>query len=126
MIHTFNSATNVCERIISNVVTPKIRFVSFTWFFLKTSTAIGTVELTGFVIIAINAFGQVFAAASHKSRTILAFVLNKSSRVIPQKLILLKIKFKLNLLSKKFKKTSKFIYFFSIIVVYFLLEIISL
>jgi len=42
-----------------------------------------TVELTGFAIIAIIARGQFLAQAETRSATIVAFVLNKSSRVIP-------------------------------------------
>lgn len=76
-------ATNAADRITSSVVTPNMRLGSKTPCFLKISQAIGTVELTGFVMIAIKAFGQFFAAASLKSRTILALVLNRSSRVIP-------------------------------------------
>jgi len=38
---------------------------------------------TGLVIIRIIAFGQYFPQAWTRSRTIEAFVLNKSSRVIP-------------------------------------------
>ncbi|KAF1762769.1 hypothetical protein GCK72_011032 [Caenorhabditis remanei] len=45
--------------------------------------AIGTVELTGLVMMAMRAFGEALAMTAAKSRTIPAFVLNKSSRVIP-------------------------------------------
>ena len=40
-------------------------------------------ELTGLVITRIIAFGQYFPQAWTRSRTIEAFVLNRSSRVIP-------------------------------------------
>lgn len=43
----------------------------------------GTVELTGLQMMSMCAFGETFAAALAKSRTIEALVLNKSSRVIP-------------------------------------------
>lgn len=81
--NTLASATNAADRTTSSVVTPNIRRGSKTPCFLKISQAIGTVELTGFVMIATKAFGQFFAAASLKSRTTLALVLNRSSRVIP-------------------------------------------
>lgn len=51
--------------------------------FFKTSAAIGTHELTGFVIIPTNAFGQFREIAAAISRTIPAFVLKRSSRVMP-------------------------------------------
>ncbi len=47
------------------------------------SEAIGTVEFTGLAIIAMIARGQFFAHAVTRSATIVALVLNKSSRVIP-------------------------------------------
>lgn len=50
---------------------------------MRTSAAIGTVELTGFEMIPINALGQDWAQALIKSLTIDALVLNKSSRVMP-------------------------------------------
>jgi hypothetical protein len=43
----------------------------------------GTVELTGFEMMHIRAVGQNLAQAFAKSRTIEAFVLKRSSRVIP-------------------------------------------
>ena len=43
----------------------------------------GTVELTGFVMMHIIAEGQALAAAAHKLFTMPALVLNRSSRVIP-------------------------------------------
>lgn len=81
--NTLAPATNAADRTTSSVVTPNIRRGSKTPCFLKISQAIGTVELIGFVMIATKAFGQFFAAASLKSRTMLALVLNRSSRVIP-------------------------------------------
>lgn len=51
--------------------------------FFKTSEAIGTHEFTGFVIIPTNAFGQLREIAAAMSRTTPAFVLKRSSRVIP-------------------------------------------
>lgn len=41
-------------------------------------------EPTGLAIMQIKAVGQYFAQALDKSATMLAFVLNKSSRVIPE------------------------------------------
>lgn len=55
----------------------------FSLTFFKTSDAIGTHELTGFVMIPTNAFGQLREIAAAISRTIPAFVLNRSSRVMP-------------------------------------------
>lgn len=51
--------------------------------FFKTSEAIGTVELTGFEMMPISALGATSAAACAKSRTIDAFVLKRSSLVMP-------------------------------------------
>ncbi len=43
----------------------------------------GTVELTGFEMMATQARGQVRATASHRPLTIDALMLNRSSRVMP-------------------------------------------
>lgn len=43
----------------------------------------GTVELTGFVMMQIMAVGEALAAAAHRLFTMPALVLNRSSRVIP-------------------------------------------
>lgn len=51
--------------------------------FLNTSQAIGTQELTGFVIMARMAFGFTSTAASAMVFITFAFELNKSSLVIP-------------------------------------------
>lgn len=51
--------------------------------FFKTSAAIGMVELTGLVMMPMNALGHTLAQAVTKSLTMLAFVLNKSSLVMP-------------------------------------------
>lgn len=59
----------------------KKALVSLTFF--KTSDAIGTHELTGFVMIPTNALGQLREIAAAMSRTIPAFVLKRSSRVMP-------------------------------------------
>ena len=50
-------------RTISRVVTPKILLGLYFPAFLKISDAMGTVELTGFEIIAKHASGQTSAAA---------------------------------------------------------------
>lgn len=55
----------------------------YVYTFFNVSAAIGTHELTGFVIIPTNAFGQLRAIASASVRTTPAFVLKRSSRVIP-------------------------------------------
>ena len=47
--------------------------------FLSTSTAIGTVEFTGFEMIFRSAFGQYFATPMVKSLTIPALILNNIS-----------------------------------------------
>jgi len=67
----------------SSVVTPKRRLGSYVPAFLKTSAAIGTVELTGLLITFTIALGQQFAIPSQRVRTIPALMLNRSSLVIP-------------------------------------------
>ncbi|KAJ6290505.1 hypothetical protein OIU76_028129 [Salix suchowensis] len=79
----FFSATNVFALTTSSVVTPKSFFGSYTPFFFKTSAAIGTVELTGLLIMWMKASGQLSATASTKVFTMLALMLKRSSRVIP-------------------------------------------
>jgi len=81
------SATKVEARTTSRVVTPKILLDvgldtwnhavvighllgSKTPCFLKTSTTMGTVELTGFEMTRTNAFGAVVAMPAARSRTI--------------------------------------------------------
>mmetsp|Transcript_1751 Transcript_1751/g.3175 ORF Transcript_1751/g.3175 Transcript_1751/m.3175 type:complete len:204 (-) Transcript_1751:225-836(-) len=76
-------ATNVLARQTSNVVTPTSFLGLYTPAFLSTSAAMGTVELTGLLMTAIMASGQNSAHPSTRVFTILAFVLNKSSLVIP-------------------------------------------
>lgn len=51
--------------------------------FLRTSQAMGTIELTGLVIMATTALGQTAAMHSVMSRTMVALVLKRSARVIP-------------------------------------------
>jgi hypothetical protein len=50
---------------------------------LKTSAAIGTVLLTGLLMIATHASGQACAMPSHRPATMPALMLNRSSRVMP-------------------------------------------
>ena len=50
---------------------------------MKTSVAIGMVELTGFEMTQIMASGQCWAQAAVGVATIEALVLNRSSRVMP-------------------------------------------
>merc|ERR1719457_320757 len=76
------SATKVFERTTSRVVTPKILLVGLPAF-LYISQAMGTVELTGFEMMQMKASGQTFAQALVSWATMLALVLNKSSRVMP-------------------------------------------
>lgn len=78
-VHT----TKVLALTTSSVVTPKRRLGSYVPAFLKTSAAIGTVELTGLLITFTIALGQHFAIPSQRVRTIPALMLNKSSLVIP-------------------------------------------
>mmetsp|Transcript_6947 Transcript_6947/g.15210 ORF Transcript_6947/g.15210 Transcript_6947/m.15210 type:complete len:204 (+) Transcript_6947:503-1114(+) len=77
------AATKVLARHTSNVVTPSTFFGLYTPIFLRTSAAIGTVEFTGFEMIASVASGQYLPQPSTSVFTMLAFVLNKSSRVMP-------------------------------------------
>lgn len=56
--------------IMSKVVTPHNFLGSYTFFFLRTSAAMGTVELTGFEMMAITASGQNSAQPSTKVLTI--------------------------------------------------------
>ena len=79
----FSSATKVLERMMSSVVTPNRRFLSYTPAFFSTSAAIATVVFTGLVMMPINAFGQVLAIFSTRLRTIPAFTLNRSERSMP-------------------------------------------
>lgn len=51
--------------------------------FFRTSDAIGTHEFTGFVMMPTKAFGQFREMAAAMSRTTPAFVLNRSSRLMP-------------------------------------------
>lgn len=50
---------------------------------LKTSAAMGIVELTGLEMMHTQASGQVDAMAPHSTATMPALMLNRSSRVIP-------------------------------------------
>jgi hypothetical protein len=50
---------------------------------LNTSAAMGTVELTGFEMMATHASGQATAMALHRVATMPALMLNRSSRVMP-------------------------------------------
>lgn len=75
--------TKVLALTTSSIVTPKTRFGSKTPAFLKTSAAIGTVELTGLLIMLTIAFGQHLAIASQRVLTIPALMLKRSSLVIP-------------------------------------------
>lgn len=50
---------------------------------LNTSAAIGTVELTGLLMIATHASGHAAAIPSHRVATMPALMLNRSSRVMP-------------------------------------------
>mmetsp|Transcript_8751 Transcript_8751/g.18845 ORF Transcript_8751/g.18845 Transcript_8751/m.18845 type:complete len:222 (+) Transcript_8751:378-1043(+) len=76
-------ATKVRARTTSRVVTPKRRFGSYTPAALRISAAMGTVELTGLEMMRKQALGQALAACLMRLATMLAFVLNKSSRVMP-------------------------------------------
>mmetsp|Transcript_35815 Transcript_35815/g.41783 ORF Transcript_35815/g.41783 Transcript_35815/m.41783 type:complete len:246 (-) Transcript_35815:247-984(-) len=78
-----SAATNVFARTMSSVVTPNSLRGSNTPAFFSTSAAMGTVLLTGFEMIPIIAFGHVRAHSSARLFTIDAFVLNRSSRVMP-------------------------------------------
>ena len=51
--------------------------------FLKTSTVMGTVELTGLAMIPTTASGAARAVAAAKLATMVALVVKRSSRVIP-------------------------------------------
>jgi len=62
----------------SNVVTPKTFFALYTPIFFKVSANIGTVELTGLLIIKNIASGQNFPHASASPLTMPAFVLKRS------------------------------------------------
>mmetsp|Transcript_23796 Transcript_23796/g.67295 ORF Transcript_23796/g.67295 Transcript_23796/m.67295 type:complete len:203 (+) Transcript_23796:464-1072(+) len=89
MTGTLTSAPSICSdtkvlaRHTSNVVTPTSFCGLYTPAFFKTSAAIGTVLLTGLEMIAIMASGQYSAHPSTNVWTMLALVLNRSSRVIP-------------------------------------------
>ena len=50
---------------------------------LKTSAAIGTVLLTGLLMIATHASGHAWAMPSHRPATMPALMLKRSSRVMP-------------------------------------------
>lgn len=50
---------------------------------LKISAAIGTVELTGLEMMHTQASGHVDAMASHRTATMPALMLKRSSRVMP-------------------------------------------
>ena len=63
---TLRFAIKVFARTMSRVVTPKILLGLYFPAFLKISDAMGTVELTGFEIIAKHASGQTSAAAVAK------------------------------------------------------------
>ena len=78
-VHT----TKVLALTTSSIVTPKSRFGSKVPAFLKTSAAIGTVELTGLLITLTIAFGQHLTIPSQSVLTIPALMLNRSSLVIP-------------------------------------------
>merc|ERR1719277_2845382 len=82
-VKALSSEINLFARTISKVVTPKILFGLYFPAFLNISLAIGTVELTGLEMIAKHASGQTSAAAWANFATIDAFVLNKSSLVMP-------------------------------------------
>eukprot|EP00037_Helgoeca_nana_P001522 m.27515 g.27515 ORF g.27515 m.27515 type:complete len:382 (+) comp11930_c0_seq1:236-1381(+) len=77
------SATNVCERTMSSVVTPKIFLGSYVPRAFICSAKIGTVELTGLEMMATIALGQFFDTAVAKSWLSLALTANRSCRVIP-------------------------------------------
>mmetsp|Transcript_31268 Transcript_31268/g.79868 ORF Transcript_31268/g.79868 Transcript_31268/m.79868 type:complete len:205 (+) Transcript_31268:178-792(+) len=77
------AAKKVFARHTSSVVTPHSLFLLYTPSFLSTSAAIGTVELTGFEMIASTASGANLPHPSTSVLTIPAFVLNRSSRVMP-------------------------------------------
>lgn len=81
--HRLSSATKVEARTTSSVVTPKMRFWSYTPCFLKTSATIGTMELTGFEMTAIRARGQCSAQAVASECTMPALMPKRSSRDIP-------------------------------------------
>lgn len=75
--------TKVLALTTSSMVTPKSRLGSNVPALLKTSAAMGTVELTGLLIKLTIAFGQLFAIPSQRVLTIPALILNRSSLVIP-------------------------------------------
>ena len=68
------SATKVSARTTSRVVTPKSFLGSKTLAFLRTSAAMGTVELTGLEMTRTNALGAVLAIPVARSRTIPALI----------------------------------------------------
>ena len=68
---------------MSSIDTPKTRFGEYTLCFLRISAAMGTVEFTGFEIMQTIASGHALATAVVRSATMVAFMLNKSSRVMP-------------------------------------------
>jgi hypothetical protein len=71
-------ATKVEARMTSKVVTPKIFAGLYTLCFFSVSTAIGSVLLTGLVIIRTKAVGQMVATPVNKSRMTPALVLKRS------------------------------------------------
>ncbi|WVZ23082.1 hypothetical protein V8G54_001626 [Vigna mungo] len=75
--------TKVFALTTSRAVTPRSRFGSYVPALLKTSAAIATVEFTGLLIKLTIALGQDLAIPSLRVFTIPAFILNKSSLVIP-------------------------------------------
>mmetsp|Transcript_36749 Transcript_36749/g.55476 ORF Transcript_36749/g.55476 Transcript_36749/m.55476 type:complete len:222 (+) Transcript_36749:579-1244(+) len=77
------SATKVRARQTSRVVTPNNLLGSKTPAAFKTSAAMGTVEFTGLEMMRMQALGQALAQPATKFFTILALMLNKSSRVMP-------------------------------------------
>jgi len=76
--------TNVLARTTSSVVTPNRRRSNPGTLYLRmTSLAIGTVLLTGFDMMSVQAVGQCLAIFSARLLTMPALILNRSSRVIP-------------------------------------------
>lgn len=75
--------TKVLALTTSSIVTPRSFLGSKVPAILKTSAAIGTVEFTGLLIMLTMALGQHLAIPSHKVFTIPAFMLKRSSLVMP-------------------------------------------
>src|SRR5579859_3154667 len=75
------SEVNVDARTTSRVVTPKSFLGLKTFWDLRTSATMGTVEFTGLEMTRIKASGQLVAIPLARSLTMPALILNKSSTI---------------------------------------------